>query len=322
MATTPTSIQRLGQEAIRQKGWFRAYKWLLIRRSSQLSILALFLIGPWFGLWIIKGNMASSLLLDTLPLTDPYILLQTLFAGHIAETTAFLGAMIVVVFYLLVGGRMYCSWMCPINIITDAAQWLRNRLRIKSNLGLSRQTRYWILAMTLIVSSITGILAWEFVNPVSMVNRALVFGMGFVWVMMLMIFLLDTFISRRAWCGHLCPVGAFYSLLGRFSLLRVNAVAVDRCDACMECYAVCPEQKVITPVLKKTGRITSIIDDINCTNCGRCIDICGTEVFRFDLRFNDVERLSASSPVRVKHQDRMNLKYKLNKQSPKREVLS
>lgn len=288
MAATPNEL--LGVEAIRQKGWFKAHKWLLIRRFSQLAILGLFLLGPWFGIWVVKGNLSSNLVLETVPLTDPYILLQTLFTFYLPETTAVLGAVIVLIFYLLVGGRVYCSWVCPINIVTDVSMWLRNKLKIKSSFSMSRQTRYWILAMTLILSSITGILAWEFVNPVSMVNRALVFGMGFAWVMILMIFLLDTFISRRAWCGHLCPVGAFYSLLGKFSLLRVNAVALEKCDDCMECYAVCPEQKVITPVLKKTGRYTSLIDDVNCTNCGRCIDICGTEVFRFDLRFNDVEK--------------------------------
>jgi len=254
-----------------------------------LSILALFLLGPWFGIWIIKGNLNSSLILDTVPLTDPYILLQTLFSGHLAETTAFLGAAIVLVFYLLFSGRVYCAWVCPINIVTDFAMWLRNKLHIKSSFSFSRSTRYWILGMTLVLSAATGVIAWEYVNPVSMFNRALVFGMGFTWVVVLMIFLLDTFVSRRAWCGHLCPVGAFYSLLGKFGLIRVNAVALDKCDDCMECYAVCPEQKVITPVLeRKTARKTSLISDINCTRCGRCIDVCSTEVFRFDHHANDV----------------------------------
>jgi len=317
MAITP--IELLGVEAIRKKGLFKAYKWLIIRRFSQLSILALFLMGPWFGMWIVKGNLSSSLVLETVPLTDPYILLQTIFTGYLPETTAFIGAIIVLVFYLLVGGRAYCSWVCPINIVTDFSMWLRYKLNIKSTFSMSRQTRYWILAMTLIVSIISGTLAWEFVNPVSMVNRALVFGMGFAWVMILMIFLLDTFISRRAWCGHLCPVGAFYSLLGKFSLIRVNAVALDKCDSCMECYAVCPEQKVITPVLKKTGRITSLINDVNCTNCGRCIDICGTDVFQFDLRFNNVE---AKQTILTQFDSEFKSKLHNSKQSPKREVLS
>ena len=310
---TATPIQLTGHEAIQQKGWLKTHKWLILRRLSQLSILGLFLIGPLFGVWIIKGNMNSSLLLETIPLTDPYILLQTLFTGYWPETTALTGALIVFSFYFLVGGRSYCSWVCPINIVTDFSMWIRNKLNIKSTFSLSRNTRYWILAMTLIVAAFTGSLVWEFVNPVSMVNRALVFGMGFAWVMILMVFLLDTFVSRRAWCGHLCPVGAFYSLLGKFSLLRVNAVAVDKCNSCMECYTVCPEQKVITPVLKSTGRVTSLINDVNCTNCGRCVDICATEVFRFDLRFNEVEKQVV---MQKKFQSN------LNNQPHKKEVLS
>ena len=306
-----TPIADLGKEALRVKGYWRSHKWLILRRLSQLGILALFLAGPWFGIWIVKGNLASSLTLDVLPLTDPFVLLQTLAAGYLPETTAVIGALIVLVFYLIVGGRAYCSWVCPVNFITDAAQWLRNTLKIKSELKLSRANRYWFLAAVLGVSAAMGIVAWEFVNPVSMVQRALIFGMGFAWAVIVMIFLLDAFISRRAWCGHLCPVGAFYSLLGKTSLIRVNAVALDRCDRCMECFAVCPEQKVITPVLKKTGRPTSIIKDINCTNCGRCIDICSTDVFRFDLRFNDLVRSEAGASAGESA-----------KQSHQREVLS
>ena len=45
--------------AIASKGWLGAHKWLLLRRSSQLGILALFLAGPWLGVWIVKGNLRS-----------------------------------------------------------------------------------------------------------------------------------------------------------------------------------------------------------------------------------------------------------------------
>ena len=288
MATTV--VEKLGQEAIKTKGWFIAYKWLLLRRVSQLSILMLFLVGPWFGIWIVKGNMISSLTLDVLPLTDPFVLLQSFVAGHVMETTALIGAIIVLVFYVLVGGRVYCSWVCPVNIITDTAEWLRRKLGLGVGKKLSNHTRYWMLGMIFVLTMITGMLVWELINPVSIINRGLVFGMGLAWAVALVIFILDAFISRRAWCGHLCPVGAFYSLLGNVSLIRVNAAARSNCDDCMECYAVCPEPKVIIPVLKNRNSekdTGSIIMSSNCTNCGRCIDICGKEVFNFDHRFNN-----------------------------------
>lgn len=274
-----------GGEAIRRKGWLGAHKWFLLRRLTQLMVLILFLLGPWFGLWLIKGSMASSEILDRIPLTDPYVLLQMWLTGHWPATSGLLGAAIVLLAYWLLGGRAYCSWVCPINMVTDAAEWLRLRLGIKGGASLSRGLRYWLLGATLIVALVTGTLAWELLNPVSMVFRGLIFGMGLAWGMVIAIFLLDVFISRRAWCGHICPVGAFYSLIGFGSLLRVSAVNRDRCDDCMDCFAVCPEQQVIRPALKGApqGRSPLILSG-NCTNCGRCIDLCARDVFRFSTR--------------------------------------
>ena len=63
--------EKPGAEALAAKGWWSANKWLVLRRVTQLAVLALFLAGPWFGVWVVKGNIASSLTLDGLPLSDP-----------------------------------------------------------------------------------------------------------------------------------------------------------------------------------------------------------------------------------------------------------
>lgn len=286
-----------GHDAVAAKGWWKAHQWLLLRHVSQFGILGLFLLGPLAGLWIVKGNIASSLTLDVLPLTDPYLAMQVLLTGHGLEATALIGAAIVLAFYLLAGGRVYCAWVCPINIVTDAAAWLHQRLGIKRTAQFARHSRYWILGVTLLLALGTGTLAWELVNPVSIVYRGLIFGMGLAWVLLLAIFLFDLFVSRRGWCSHLCPVGAFYSLLGRYSLLRVSAVARNRCDDCMDCFAVCPEPQVIRPALKgETQGVGPVIRSGNCTNCGRCIDVCSKDVFRFDHQFNN----STSKPIAQK----------------------
>jgi ferredoxin-type protein NapH len=277
-----------GKSAIQTRGWFAAYKWLILRRASQFGILGLFMLGPWFGQWIVKGNLSSSLTLGVLPLTDPYLLLQSLLGGHALEKTALIGAAIVIGFYLLVGGRSYCAWVCPVNIVTDAANWLRERLGIRTSMKPSPRTRYWVLGMTLVVSGLTGTLAWEMVNPISMLHRGLIFGMGLAWAVVLMVFLFDLVVAKRGWCSHLCPVGAFYGLLGLKAVLRVKATARERCNDCMECYAVCPEPQVIVPALKGAAKgIGPIIQSSNCTNCGRCVDVCSVDVFGFASRFNN-----------------------------------
>lgn len=277
--------QAVGSQAIEKKGWLSAYKWLILRRISQLSILALFLAGPLYGVWIVKGNMASSLTLDILPLSDPYVMLQGLMSGNLPTQAGLIGVIIVIAFYLLVGGRVYCSWMCPVNMVTDAAGWMRRKFGLKVSSQFSRSSRYWLLGLTLILPLITGAIVWELFNPVSLMFRGIIFGMGWAWMVIIAIFLFDLFISQRGWCGHLCPVGAFYSLLGVKSLLRVSAVNRDQCDDCNDCFVVCPEPKVIRPALKGADKgISPLIDEMNCTNCGRCIDICDVNVFKFTKR--------------------------------------
>lgn len=284
----------IGAEALRVKGRWRSHRWLWLRRASQLSVFALFLLGPLADVWIVKGNLASSLTLDMLPLTDPYVLLQSLAAGHWPASAALIGASIVTVFYLLVGGRAYCAWVCPVNIVTDAAQWLRDRLGIHTSSRLSNKSRFWLLGTTFVLAAVTGTLVWELLNPVSLLSRGLIFGVALAWTVVLGVFLLDLLVSKRAWCGHLCPVGAFYSLLGHVAPLRVSATRRDRCNDCMDCFAVCPEMQVIRPALKGAAQgCGPRILDAQCTHCGRCIDVCSKDVFQFVLRFGS----SAGTPA-------------------------
>jgi ferredoxin-type protein NapH len=283
-----SQVKMPGTDRIADVGWLKANQWLLLRRLSQLSILGLFMLGPVAGIWVVKGNLASSLTLDTLALTDPYVLLQSLFAGHLIQTTAITGALIVLVFYLLVGGRVYCSWVCPINIVTDIANWLRRKFDIKGQgIRFNHQTGNWIFAMTLIMAFITGSIVWELVNPVSMIYRGLIFGIGSAWIMIIAIFLFDLFVSRRGWCSHLCPVGIFYGLIGSKSILRITTSNRDQCNDCMDCFTVCPEPQVIKPALKILADDKSpLIQSGRCTNCARCIDVCNQNVFSFTTRFN------------------------------------
>lgn len=274
------------REAIDAKGWLRAHRWLLLRRLSQCTVLALFLAGPWLGWWIVQGNLNYSLTLGVLPLTDPLVLLQALLTRHIPERNALVGVAIVLTFYLLVGGRVYCAWVCPVNLVTDAANALRRKIDIRGGGDLPRQTRYWLLALILVLAASTGTIVWELVSPVSLLPRGLAFGMGAGWLLIGSIFLFDLFVMKRGWCGHLCPVGAFYSLLGRFALVRVSAHQRENCNDCLDCFIACPEQQVIRLPLKGAAKgVGPVILDSDCTACGRCIDVCAKDVFRFVPRF-------------------------------------
>lgn len=281
---------RVGHEAVAAKGWLAAHKWLLLRRLSQVAVILLFLVGPWFGWWIAKGNLASSKLFGFIPLTDPFVLAQSLAARQWPVAEAFIGVGLVLAFYLLVGGRVFCSWVCPVNVVTDAAAWLRRRLGLKGGRAPHEATRRWLLVGVLLAAVLTGSLVWEWINPVSLLQRGLIFGLGAGWVVIAAIFVYDLLVAQRGWCGHLCPMGAFYAQLGRVGLMRVAAPKRAACNDCMDCFAVCPEPQVIRPALKGVGQSHAVILDGACTNCGRCIDVCSKHVFEAGTRFDRSEK--------------------------------
>ncbi|MDO5087012.1 MAG: quinol dehydrogenase ferredoxin subunit NapH [Comamonadaceae bacterium] len=282
----PAAPLPVGAEAVREKGWWLAHRFLILRRLTQLSILGLFMLGPLAGVWIVKGNLSSSLTLDVLPLTDPFLLAQVIATRHWPEASALIGAGIVIAFYALVGGRVFCSWVCPINMVTDSASWLRRRLNITTGRAPKRELRLWLMGAVLAASAITGITVWESVNPVGMMHRALIFGGVAAWGAVAAVFLFDLLVAPRGWCGHVCPMGAAYRLIGSKSLLRISARHSSRCNDCADCFAVCPEPHIIPVPLKGKGGSTPLILTSECTNCARCLDVCGQNVFTFTHRFD------------------------------------
>ncbi|MBE4524062.1 quinol dehydrogenase ferredoxin subunit NapH [Vibrio parahaemolyticus] len=273
--------QNAGKEAIEKLGWWRAHRFLVLRRLCQLTIIALFMAGPTLG--VLTGNLSSSMLLDTVPLSDPLIVLQALATGHIPEFNALLGVVIVVVFYAILAPRAFCAWVCPLNIVTDLAAWLRRKFNIKASYRWSPAIRYWLIPVLMLGSALSGAILWTWLDPVAALHRGLVFGMGAGWVLIALVFVLDLLLVEHGWCGHLCPLGATYGVIGRKSLLRVTAVRREDCTKCMDCFYVCPEPEVLRQPLKEGERR---VMDQNCISCGRCLDVCPEHVFEFKNRLN------------------------------------
>ncbi|MGB5918223.1 quinol dehydrogenase ferredoxin subunit NapH [Arcobacter sp.] len=256
-------------------------RYLILRRVSQISIMTLYIFANIYGLIILQGNLSSSLIFGTIPLSDPFAVLQMLFAGALISTNIIIGAVIITLFYFFLGGRVFCSWVCPVNIITDLSSLIRRKLRfdtIQKRQPASRNMRYWVLALSLILSTILGVGAFEFISPISMIHRGLVFGLGFGWAAILIIFLFDLFVLKNGWCGHICPLGGFYSLVGKYSFLRVTHDHI-KCTECMKCKEVCHENQVLSMIGKDSIPVLSG----ECTNCARCIEVCEDDALNFSI---------------------------------------
>ena len=198
-------------------------RYLILRRTIQIGLLVLFGGANWWGWKFLMGNYSSAYVLKSFYLADPHAVLQTFAAGFIVSTDAIIGGIIVLVFYGLIAGRSFCSWVCPINMITDLATWMRKKWTISqkgSFLRFNRKTRYWVLGLGLLLSAIVGVAAFEVINPITMLHRGIIFGFGIGWALIVAVFLMDLLVVEHGWCGHLCPLGAFYSLSSRFALIK------------------------------------------------------------------------------------------------------
>lgn len=256
-------------------------KYLILRRIVQVGILLCFAFAAKF---IVQGNLSSSLWFSLVPLSDPYAVLQLLVAGlgvsfGAISGSVLVGALIALLFYALFAGRAFCAWVCPVNIITDFAAFIRRRLDYHtSKINLSKNTRYYILALSLLLSFILATPAFESISYIGIIQRGVIFG-TISWIMVaFIIFVVDTFLSPKAVCSHLCPLGAFYSLIGRFAFLKIK-YDFNKCSKCLQCLNICPEKQVLSMITKESG----VVKSGECIRCGRCIEVCNDNALTFNI---------------------------------------
>lgn len=283
-ADAQASLQKIRERSLGARVW--SWRYMFLRRITQLSILLLF-FGTAHWAWeftkdtpLLTGNLSSSKFMGLIPMTDPLAALQIFLTGHMLTKETLIGVAVVFTFYLLLGGRVFCAWVCPVNMVTDLAGWLRQKLEIRALFHVPRNVRYYVLAAALILSVISGVAAFEWVSPVGMMHREIIFGLGFGFLALLAIFLFDLLILKNGWCGHLCPLGGFWSLVGRGGQVRVR-FDKNTCTHCGACAAVCPEPQVLN--LKKLEE-RGLVYSGECSNCGRCTALCPENSLRFDLR--------------------------------------
>jgi ferredoxin-type protein NapH len=257
----------------------KRYRYQIARRFTQAGILFLFLAGNYFGWNVLWGNLSSARVLNSIPLSDPFALLQIHSSGVLVASEAVIGAAIIFLFYAVLGGRIFCSWVCPVNIVTDAANKIRVVLKLDENSAswrMRRGFRYWVLGLSLILSAVLGVAAFEWISPIGVLHRGIIYGIGFGWAYILVVFIFDLFAVKNGFCGHTCPLGGFYALVGRFGFLRIG-YDKNKCTLCWKCLDICPEKQVLHTVGVQSGAVRSG----ECTNCGRCVEVCDEDALRF-----------------------------------------
>lgn len=275
-------------EAIQKKGWFKAYQWLVLRRMSQVLFFLAFALYAYWGVALVKGSLSSSLWFNTIPATESLTFLQAFILNPALTLDMWIGGLILLTIGVVFGARLFCGWICPINILADIAHWLKGKLGIKGGLSLRVEIRYAMLFFILVASFIGQFIAWEAISPISNTYRALLFvGFGGLWFAGL-VFLFDIFILKEGFCKSLCPQGAFYHLIGNRHIFGIK-VKPNLCTACGDCYKICPEEKILHKPLR-SNKATDFVQSGLCTGCGQCIDICCEKVLKYGFFIEKKEK--------------------------------
>ncbi len=257
------------------------YRFFIARRFVQILILTAYFGANVYGWSIVTGNLSSSVIFGFIPLSDPFATLQIFFAGAVIAADILMGVGVVVFVYGVIGGRFFCSWVCPVNIITESAWWLREKLHLnkkEKNISFSRNIRYWVIALSLVLSFVFSLAAFEMISPIGIAHRGVIFGFGFGWLFLVAIFLFDLFSQEHGWCGHICPLGGVNALIGKFSIVKVLHDK-DKCVYSMECIKYCPEVEVLHMIGKKSMPVNGAA----CIKCGRCIEVCKSGAFEVSI---------------------------------------
>ncbi|MBX0856121.1 quinol dehydrogenase ferredoxin subunit NapH [Campylobacter coli] len=253
-------------------------RYLIARRIVQIGILALFSFKATD--FILKGNLSSSRLFDTLPLSDPFAVIQIYLASFSIDLMALMGALIVLILYGVFLGRAFCAWVCPVNLITDFAAFVHSKMAFKQSkvLILSKNLRYYILALSLILSFVLSLPVFESMSYIGIIHRGIIFGTTSWIFIAFILFCIDAFLSPRAICSHLCPLGAFYALISRFALLKIKHNH-QKCTKCYKCIGICPEKQVLWMIAKESASVNSG----ECIRCGRCVEVCNDDALNFNI---------------------------------------
>ncbi len=253
-----------------------SFKWIFARRAVQLSVIAL-IASPLFGQSFFQGNLSAAALFG-IGLADPLAFLQATLAGRVFVASFLGSALLVGACYLVVGGRTFCGWVCPVYLVTELGDKLRRRMGTGQRSFALAGIR-WSFAVTLGISLAAGISAFEVLSPIGILARAIMFKAWLPLLLVTAIVVAELFVAQRIWCRSLCPVGGFYSLLGRFSPARVGFTH-HLCTECGECTRVCPVEEVLVPALVDGSQ--QIVSG-DCTRCGDCIDACPTRALGVDV---------------------------------------
>ncbi|MGD8587360.1 MAG: NapH/MauN family ferredoxin-type protein [Chromatiales bacterium] len=260
-------------------------KWQRRRWATLILVNLLFVISYSFDVQLVEGALTASRVVG-FHMADLNASLQVMLAYKHLVLNLLIGTATVFLFWLLLGGRTFCSWVCPYHLVAEWAEYLHLwlvRKKLVTEHPFNRKIRILFYLIFALLALVTGYTVFETLSPTGILSRALIYGPGvaLLWVGLLLLF--EVFYSRRAWCRYVCPIGVTYGVVGLASPLRVKYNA-EACHHEGDCRKVCLVPHVLDLTIRGGARDVNQDIGADCTRCGLCVDVCPTHSLTYEIK--------------------------------------
>lgn len=199
------------------------------------------------------------------------------------------------IFFGVILGRAVCGFLCPFGFLQDLLNRIPFPKKIKTFKAdkYLRKIKYIVLVVTVIILPLSvkltpffckylcpsGTLAGILLS-FSQTELFQMFGSTFMWkVCVLSIIILLSIVIARPFCKYICPLGAFYALFNKISVVKMD-VDKSKCTGCSSCRNVCPMN--VNPLKD--------INSAECIRCGKCAEACSENAVSYKSVFKSSDK--------------------------------
>ena len=165
------------------------------------------------------------------------------FSYYVTGTLILLGVLL---------GRFVCGFLCPFGWLQELLHKIPGKKLSTKKLKALTYIKYFVLSIANagIRSALGHLFTWKLAVLIAVVVLSVLF--------------------YRPFCKWICPLGAFYALMNRVSLLGIR-VDTCKCVSCGKCSKVC---QMDVDVVRAPNHA-------ECIRCGKCIGACPVDAISY-----------------------------------------